>query len=80
MRPASLTNQSLIIQLKCDPWEHFPLQENGKLYTMNLCDLLEALSIASAKNSISDGGKKKLVSRNIRINLTPKGYLQSEHI
>ncbi|XP_069419706.1 zinc finger and SCAN domain-containing protein 12-like isoform X1 [Ovis canadensis] len=29
VRPASLTNQSLIIQLKCDPWEHFPLQENG---------------------------------------------------
>ena len=79
MRPASLTNQSLIIQLKCDPWEHFPLQENGKLYSMNLCDLLEALSIvSSAKSSISGG--KKVVSRNSRINLTPKGYLQSEHI
>lgn len=80
MRPASLTNQSLIVQLKCDPWEHFPLQENGNLYTMNLCDLLEALSIASAKSSISGGGGKKVLSRNSRINLTPKGYLQSEHI
>ncbi|KAB0363787.1 hypothetical protein FD754_007943 [Muntiacus muntjak] len=29
VRPASLTNQSQIVQLKCDPWENFPLQENG---------------------------------------------------
>ncbi|KAM9738774.1 zinc finger and SCAN domain-containing protein 31-like [Dama dama] len=29
MRPASLTNQSQIVQLKCDPWENFSLQENA---------------------------------------------------
>ncbi|KAB1261870.1 SCAN domain-containing protein 3 [Camelus dromedarius] len=27
--PGSLAGQSLTVQLKCDPWEHIPLQENG---------------------------------------------------
>ncbi|EPY75432.1 hypothetical protein CB1_001664007 [Camelus ferus] len=29
--PGSLAGQSLTVQLKCDPWEHIPLQENALL-------------------------------------------------
>ncbi|XDB63295.1 hypothetical protein AB1E18_016626 [Capra hircus] len=51
VRPASLTNQSLIIQLKCDPWEHFPLQENA-YEARNTTGEFAPKQISSERNSL----------------------------
>ncbi|XP_067608378.1 zinc finger protein with KRAB and SCAN domains 8-like [Pseudorca crassidens] len=50
--PVSLAKQSLNIQLKCDPWEHFPLQENAGAETRNMTGEFAPKQISAERKSL----------------------------
>ncbi|XP_008540448.2 zinc finger and SCAN domain-containing protein 23-like isoform X1 [Equus przewalskii] len=49
--PVSLADQSLTVQLKCDPWKHSPLQENAG-ETRNMAGELAPKQISAERNSL----------------------------